>query len=30
MTVTVPYFDEDITDLAGLARLGERIWAEPR
>jgi anion-transporting ArsA/GET3 family ATPase len=30
VTVTVPYFDEDITDLAGLARLGERIWAEPR
>jgi anion-transporting ArsA/GET3 family ATPase len=23
---TVPYFDEDITDLAGLLRLGEQIW----
>jgi hypothetical protein len=26
VTVTVPYFDDDITDLAGLARLGARLW----
>lgn len=30
VTVTVPYFDDDITDLAGLARFGQRVWAEPR
>jgi hypothetical protein len=23
---TVPYFDSDIHDLAGLLRLGEQIW----
>jgi len=23
---SVPYFDQDITDLAGLLRLGEQIW----
>jgi hypothetical protein len=23
---TVPFFDTDIFDLAGLARLGEQIW----
>jgi hypothetical protein len=23
---TVPFFDSDIVDLAGLARLGEQIW----
>ena len=23
---TVPFFDTDIYDLAGLLRLGERIW----
>ena len=22
----VPYFDHDITDLAGLLQLGEQIW----
>ncbi len=27
VTVTVPYFDDDITDLAGLARLGATLWA---
>jgi anion-transporting ArsA/GET3 family ATPase len=27
VTVAVPYFDDDITDLAGLARLGRRLWA---
>ena len=26
VTVTVPYFDDDITDLAGLARLGATLW----
>ena len=26
VTVSVPYQDEDIHDLAGLARLGERLW----
>ena len=25
--VTVPFFDTDIYDLAGLLRLGEQIWA---
>lgn len=25
--VSVPYFDTDIYDLAGLLRLGERLWA---
>ncbi len=25
--VSVPYFDTDITDLGGLARIGERLWA---
>ncbi|MGB7051979.1 MAG: hypothetical protein WBG41_10460, partial [Acidimicrobiales bacterium] len=24
---TVPFFDTDIYDLAGLERLGEQIWA---
>jgi len=23
---TVPYFDDDIVDIGGLARLGERLW----
>ena len=27
VTVTVPYFDSDIHDLAGLLRLGEAIWS---
>jgi anion-transporting ArsA/GET3 family ATPase len=26
VTVAVPYLDEDIHDLAGLLRLGERLW----
>ena len=26
--VSVPYFDTDIYDLAGLLRLGERLWGE--
>ncbi len=26
VAVTVPYFDTDIYDLAGLVQLGERIW----
>jgi anion-transporting ArsA/GET3 family ATPase len=26
VTVTVPYFEDDITDLAGLARLGAQLW----
>jgi anion-transporting ArsA/GET3 family ATPase len=26
LTVSVPYFDDDIHSLAGLLRLGERIW----
>jgi anion-transporting ArsA/GET3 family ATPase len=26
VTVAVPYLDEDIHDLGGLARLGERLW----
>ncbi len=30
VTVAVPYFDDDIHDLAGLARLGGRIWSVPR
>jgi anion-transporting ArsA/GET3 family ATPase len=25
--VAVPYFDDDITDLAGLARLGDWLWS---
>ena len=25
--VTVPFFEVDIHDLAGLLRLGERMWA---
>jgi anion-transporting ArsA/GET3 family ATPase len=27
VVVTVPYFETDIFDLAGLLRLGERIWS---
>jgi anion-transporting ArsA/GET3 family ATPase len=26
VVATVPYFDHDITDLAGLLQLGEQIW----
>ena len=26
VVAAVPYFEEDITDLEGLARLGHRIW----
>ena len=26
VVAAVPYFEEDITDLGGLARLGHRIW----
>ncbi len=26
VVATVPYFDQDITDLAGLLALGEKIW----
>ncbi len=26
VVASVPYFDHDITDLAGLLRLGEQIW----
>ena len=26
VVATVPYFDTDIHDLAGLLRLGEQIW----
>ena len=26
VVATVPYFDHDITDLAGLLHLGEQIW----
>ena len=26
VVATVPYFDEDIADLAGLLRLGESLW----
>ena len=26
--VSVPYFTEDITDIAGLVRLGKRLWDE--
>ena len=25
-TVSIPFFADDIGDLAGLARLGERLW----
>jgi hypothetical protein len=27
VVATVPYFEVDIFDLAGLLRLGERIWS---
>ena len=27
VVVSVPYFDTDIYDLAGLLRLGEEIWS---
>ena len=27
MLATVPFFDTDLYDLAGLVRLGEQIWA---
>jgi len=27
--VTVPYFATDVYDVAGLVRLGERLWGEP-
>jgi hypothetical protein len=26
VVVNVPYFDDDIADLAGLLRLGRAIW----
>jgi anion-transporting ArsA/GET3 family ATPase len=26
VTVAVPYLDEDVHDLAGLARIGQRLW----
>jgi hypothetical protein len=26
VVATVPYFDTDICDLAGLLRLGEQVW----
>jgi len=26
VTVAVPYLDEDIHDVGGLVRLGERLW----
>ena len=26
VVVTVPFFDSDLYDLAGLVRLGEQIW----
>jgi hypothetical protein len=26
VVASVPYFDHDITDLAGLLELGEQIW----
>jgi hypothetical protein len=26
VVATVPYFDSDIFDLAGLVELGEQIW----
>jgi hypothetical protein len=26
VVATVPFFDHDITDLAGLLELGEQIW----
>jgi hypothetical protein len=26
--VSVPYFDTDVYDLAGLLRLGERLWGD--
>jgi hypothetical protein len=26
VVATVPYFDHDITDLAGLLQLGEQFW----
>ena len=26
VVASVPYFDHDITDLAGLLQLGEQIW----
>ncbi len=29
LIVSAPEYDSDIADLAGLLRLGERIWAEP-
>jgi hypothetical protein len=27
LTLSVPYFDDDIHSLAGLLRLGEGIWS---
>jgi hypothetical protein len=27
--VSVPYFDTDVYDFAGLLRLGARLWGEP-
>ena len=27
VVVTVPFFDTDIYDLAGLLRLGQALWA---
>jgi anion-transporting ArsA/GET3 family ATPase len=29
VTVAVPYFEDDITDVAGLTRLGRRLWSGP-
>ncbi len=29
VVATVPYFDTDIYDLAGLLRLGEQVWGGP-
>jgi len=26
VVATIPYFDHDITDLAGLLELGQQIW----
>jgi len=29
VVATVPYFDEDVTDLTGLLKLGRSIWGQP-
>ncbi len=26
-TCTIPFFDEDINDLNGLSRLGQKLWS---